>query len=1026
MLKNQLISVTTGAQLDRRIRRSIYTEPLVGKITYPVASPATLQVKLKCGTFQADSGRSGKERASESFAGLAKSHRWHDLLSIDAIRTSWNKEARVPDRGERIKSLLRAAMELPSHERQAFLVQMCGDDSGMLRELEGLISELEQETPTGHDNARLPEGLTETSLTVFESGETVLERFKIVRRIGRGGMGDVYEALDCELSQIVALKTIRPDILGNDSILPRFKKEVMLARQFSGPHVCRIHELFVLPASAWAPQGAFLTMEFLSGVTLAEKLQESGPLPWRQAQAIGLEMCAALTSVHEAGIVHRDLKSRNIMLVKRGTIECAVLMDFGLAREFSKNVETAETGLTATGVILGTPEYMAPEQFERKDLSPATDVYALGIVLYELVTGKQPFAASSALGAAILRGKRPPPASSFQKGLPRRWDRVIGRCLEYDAARRFQTAAEVGTALRGSPFPSAALSKGWSKTIAAGAGTLLLAMALLFVPSVHERLEGMLFSSHEKHVAVLPFDVNGKDAELVALGDGLMDSLSGKLTNLDSVNRSLWVAPASEVRRRNVDNPTAALKEFGATIVVKGSFVRDGKTVRLNLALIDTRKMREIGSRDIVNRDGDLAALQEDALQSLGRLMNLKVGEDADRAAEAGVSAAAYEDYIEALGYLQRYDKPGNLDAGIASLKKAVEAAPDFALALGRLGQASMLKFHIIENPELLEQAKEYCLRAMALDKRIPSVYAALADIHESTGQADLAVQELQHVLDFDPENVEALRGMAIAYLHGGNLKEAESSYIRAAELRPQDWNGYVYLGNFYDSVGRHQDAIAQLEHALQLTPDNGNVYCNLGIAYLNSGDPKLLPKAEEDLKKSIALSPSFQAYASLANLYGVERRFADSAAATEKALLLDDQDYNVWENLTEAYEAMGDEKRASASIDRAIQLAERAVGLNAQNADAHATLAALYARKGLRVSSIQNIHTSLALAPKDKGILSEVAGAYEILGDRRQAIRYLELAIQNGYSLQQVAADPSLQKIASDPSFPIQVASKR
>jgi eukaryotic-like serine/threonine-protein kinase len=925
----------------------------------------------------------------------------------------------TPELWRRLKPLFSAAIDKPSNERSAFIAQICADDSELRGHLLGLIAAHEHESSTVANVEISIKQLIDVALPVLHEGETVLGRFQVVRCLGSGGMGNVYEAMDLELSQKIALKTIRPEISRIPGILTRFKKEVQLARRLSGPNLCRIHELFVISGSTGDAQYAFITMELLDGPTLADQLRDSGHFSWREAQTIALDICTALTTIHQAGIIHRDLKTRNVMLATRAGIRCAVVMDFGLAREIFRSSTAHESGLTVPGAILGTPEYMAPEQFEGKDISPATDVYAFGVMLYELVTGKHPFAASTPLGAAALRGKRPQPASLLHKGLPRRWDHVISRCLEYDSADRYQSAKAAADALQGRSLFGETFTPQWFGSLAAGFVTILIVTSLLFLPALRERLQGIIFSSRVKHVAVLPFDVSG-DPKMTVLADGLMDSLSGKLSSLDAANKSLWVVPASEIRRRKVSDPPTALKEFGVTIVVIGRFTRDNQTFHLNLALVDTKKTREIGFADIENQNGDLAALQDEAVTRLGRLMNVSIGKDVAREGEEGIGRPAYEDYITALGYLQRYDKPGYLDAALTSLNNAVKTAPRFALAFGRLAQAYILKYHIDGNPDLLQRARDSCRRAIALDDRLPSVYTSLASIHEITGEHELAIQEYQHAIDLDPRNVEAFTGMATSYKNAGRYREAEAAYVRAAELRPDDWNGYNYLGNFYERIGRHQDAIVQFRRALTLTPDNGFVYCNLGGAYLNSGDPKLLTAAEDAFHRSISLNPNYEAYADLGNLYGIEHRFADSATATKEALQLNDQDYDVWNNLTQAYEALGDENNARESREQAIKLAERAIRLNSQDSDAYATLATLFAKQHLRESAISSIHTALALAPKEQSVLSEVAAAYEILGDRKLAMRYLALAIQSGYPTQQLNADSNLQRIAEDPAFKI------
>jgi serine/threonine protein kinase len=316
----------------------------------------------------------------------------------------------TPDLWQRLKPLFQAVLETPEADRSQFIVEACGDDRELREQLIALIKANGEQT--GPDDSPIINlrDLFPMEARTFSAGDLVLGRFQIIRHLGTGGMGDVYEAMDLELGRI-ALKTIRADIAHSPAMLSRFKKEVQLARKISGPHVCRIHELFLMAGDPNGSSSALLTMEFLDGVTIADKLRQSGPFPWREAQKIALEICSGLQTIHEAGIIHRDLKSRNIMLASRKGSICAVLMDFGLAREFSTSTSTTQTNLTERGAIIGTPDYMAPEQFEGRELSPATDVYALGIVLYELLTAKHPFAASSPIGAAVLRGRRPSPAS---------------------------------------------------------------------------------------------------------------------------------------------------------------------------------------------------------------------------------------------------------------------------------------------------------------------------------------------------------------------------------------------------------------------------------------------------------------------------------------------------------------------------------------------------------------------------------------------------------------------------------------
>jgi serine/threonine-protein kinase len=661
---------------------------------------------------------------------------------------------------------------------------------------------------------------------------------------------------------------------------------------------------------------------------------------------------------------------------------------------------------------------MAPEQFEGKELTPATDIYSLGIVLYELVTGTHPFAASSPVGAAVSRGRRPRPASSLQKGLPGRCDAIICKCLEFDPANRYQSAKEVADDLQGQLFSGSRFRQRWRKLAVSAACLLPILCGLLLIPAARERLRGILFSSREKHIVMLPFDVAGNDPDTVALASGLMDSLTGRLSNLEATNNTLWVVPTSEIRKHGVTDASAARKEFGANIVAKGNVERSNGDVHLTMTLVDTKKMRQIGFVDVESRSDDLAALQDDAIASMGRLMNISIRSDTALGGEGSVKSAAYEDYLAALGYMQRYDKPGNLESAISLLQNAMKTDPRFALGLARLGEAYRLKYAIDPNPRWLQEAQTYCRQAAELDDRVATTYVTLARIHEQTGNHDLAAHEFQRALDIDPRNAEALTGIAHSYENAGHNAEAEAAYLKAAVVRPSDWNGSNNLGNFYGNNGRYPESIAQYHRALELTPDNAVVYGNLGAALLNSGDPKMLAESEQTLKKSIAISPTFAAYSNLGVLYDVQHRFNDSISASRKALQLNDQHYEVWNNLADAYEWIGDKEKANSSRQTTVKLLERAIKLNPQDAEAHAALAALFAKAGLKEKADGNIQTSLALSPNNPYVLCDVAEAYELFGERKRAISYLRQALHNGFPAEDLNANPAFAGILADATF--------
>ena len=346
----------------------------------------------------------------------------------------------TPELWQRLKPLYEAALDLPKELRAEFIKDACKGDAHLKDELEKLLeSTTERTLPLDNPLVQFGKIFRESHRTVSD-GKVLDGRFRIVRHLGSGGMGDVYEALDLDLqNERVALKTIRTSIAEDPAVLTRFKTEVILAKKISGPNVCRIHEFYEPKADC----PAFLSMQYLEGVTLSETIETGGPLPLKDATSIAYQLCAALQSIHDAGVIHRDLKPRNIMLVARNGGQKAVVMDFGLAHAVASESQSAETRATSPGLVMGTPEYMAPEQFEGREVSPATDIYALGLILYELVTGRRVFAAATPFAAAVRRGRRPDQPSSVRHGVPPIWDEVIAKCLEFDSERRYQSSAEV-------------------------------------------------------------------------------------------------------------------------------------------------------------------------------------------------------------------------------------------------------------------------------------------------------------------------------------------------------------------------------------------------------------------------------------------------------------------------------------------------------------------------------------------------------------------------------------------------------
>jgi serine/threonine protein kinase len=343
------------------------------------------------------------------------------------------------DRWHQITNVCAQALELPASERAVFLAARCGGDESLRAEVESLLSAAAKSSPLD-SNALLKE---------FQPEAIIAGRFRIIRWIARGGMGEVYEAEDPHLGERVALKTIRPELSHDSNFMERFKREIQVAKKVTHTNVCRIYDVGFHPSSADPNARMFLTMEFLSGQTLSERLA-AGPMTTAEALPLITQLAEALGAAHRAGVIHRDFKSGNIMLTSQRDGIRAVVMDFGLARTFrDSSIHTEET-VTETGGFAGTPEYMAPEQLTGGRLSPSTDIYALGIVIYEMISGRRPFAGRTPLDGAIQRLHQPPPTPrELVPDLDPRWEAAILRCLGRRPEDRFQSASELVIALSG-------------------------------------------------------------------------------------------------------------------------------------------------------------------------------------------------------------------------------------------------------------------------------------------------------------------------------------------------------------------------------------------------------------------------------------------------------------------------------------------------------------------------------------------------------------------------------------------------
>jgi tetratricopeptide (TPR) repeat protein/tRNA A-37 threonylcarbamoyl transferase component Bud32/TolB-like protein len=622
-----------------------------------------------------------------------------------------------------------------------------------------------------------------------------------VRFIARGGMGEVYEAEDQVLHERVALKTIRPDVASDARAMERFHREVHLARTVTHPNVSRIYDLF------HHGDLAFLTMELLSGETLSERLKREGRMGPADALPLVEQMAAALAAAHDAGVIHRDFKSGNVMLVpdeRRPGGSRVVVTDFGLAR---RTKAPRGTSLTETETVLGTPDYMAPEQIEGRPLTPAADVYALGIVMYEMVTGGPPFQGDTPLSVALKKLREAPPSPrDSAPDLPTPWERAILRCLERDPADRYPTALDVPRAIRGETTeesPRATRGRRRRLWIALGAAAVIAAAALLLprlrtprpapVETAASSSSAAAARAPRRAIAVLGFrNTAGRPADA-----WMSTALSEMLTTELAAGEKLRAVPSESVARMRVDlslpeadtlakDTLARVRQnVGADVVLLGSYLvlgpEAGAPVRVDLRLQDTTAGETIA---VVSEKG--AASELDAL--VGRagarlrekleLPAISAGEAEAVRASLPANTDAARLYAEGLARLRVFDDMGAKEL----LEKAVAADPKHALAHSALAAAwSSLGYDAkaLAEARLALQNSDKVSRETRL--LIEGRYRAMHD------EWDRAIEIYRSLFTFFPDDLEYALLLANAQTRAGRPNDALATLAAIRKASPRD-----------------------------------------------------------------------------------------------------------------------------------------------------------------------------------------------------------------------------------------------
>ena len=831
-------------------------------------------------------------------------------------------------------------------------------------------------------------------------------------------MGVVYRAEDTTLGRTVALKFLPPQIVRDPKQVQRFREEARTASALNHPNICTIYEV------AEEQGELFIAMEFVEGRPLSESIRD-GRMSTSSVVRYARQIAGALEHAHARGVIHRDLKPLNIVITPEGD---AKILDFGLAKRTDPNDVTRKTlqAVTATTVgLAGTMPYMSPEQLEGGDASARSDIWALGIVMYEMAAGVKPFSGDNLYRLCTGIINEPIPAlPEVPPGLAA----VIRRSLEKEPSRRYQRAGEVRAALEALE-PSSAV--GIVSTVrekprsvfiwwvaAAAVLALITGSALWWlakrspnIPKTSAEVVG-----DRVQLAVIAPDTNSQGGE-GAFDTGLVDTLTSSLTEL-SERHHLAVIPPSEMRAHHVQTLEAARQEFGVNYGLMLNIQRAAGQVRVNYSLVDARTHEQIRGGTITAGASDPFALQDQVSARVTELLKLELEpqEKKTLAAHGTSEPAAYDFYLRGLGYLQNYDKEENIDNAISVFRHALEKDSGFAGAYAGLGEAYWQKFEQTHEKRLVTDATKACQLALEKDPNLTQGHTCLGRVYQDTGKYELAAKEYQRASESEPTLDAAQTGLAKAYESLNRLAEAEQSYKAVIALRPDYWAGYNRLGTFYLRNGRLEEAAQMYTQVTSLVPDSFVGFANLGITRIQQGR---YAEAIEPLQKSLKIRKTGDATSNLATAYFQSKRYADAASMFEQATTLDEQNYEIWGNLGDAYYwAPGMRDRAAGAYRKALELGEDRRKINPRDAHMLSYLAEYHAMLGEKQKAQSRIGEAEKLAPRDPEVLYYAAIVYVQAGDQKKSIEALERAVTAGYPAAGVRDTPNFSVLENDPRF--------
>ena len=844
-------------------------------------------------------------------------------------------------------------------------------------------------------------------------GKTI-SHYKILEKLGEGGMGVVYKAEDTKLKRTVALKFLPHHLLTNEEDKTRFLHEAQAASALNHPNIMTIHEIDEVD------EKSFIVMEYVEGENLKDKV-EKGPLRTKELLNIAIAVADGLNAAHEQEIVHRDIKSENIMISKTGIVK---IMDFGLAKR------KGMSRITKAGSTLGTLAYMSPEQAEGLEVDRRSDLFSFGVVLYEMATGKLPFRGEH--DAAILYSivnEVPLPVNTLNPNIPPELERFIHKALEKEPEDRYQHADDLAADLRKLKKdletgktkaevtkPKLAVRKR-SYLYSVIAGIVILALI-----AVYFSLSSKPTSGDRKSIAVLPFKNMVSDPANEWFSDGItVDIITqlSKISDLKVISRtSVMLYKDSKKTLREIG------KELSVATILEGSVRRADNRVRIVSQLVDARTDKHIWAETYDRDLKDIFAIQSDVAHKIAAALKATLTPEEKSSFERRPTQnlEVYDFYLKGNYYWENYtDLEGNKKAA-RMYEKAVELDPEFALAYAKLAIVHFALYANItwdHSPERLQKGKTALEKAGELSPDLPEVHRARGGYYDSVlGDYDRALEQYEIALQKQPNSSEILYEMGWIFRDRGEWNQAEKYWLKAYDLDPQNGLSCFYMSVLYKRLRNWTEVVRWANLAISIDPVNGSYYSWKSSAYIDGYGN--LAQAREVLEE--AEKNTNERYTDL------QWRIAFYSRNYQEALQVLASDTTApyyWEKGV-TFSLMEKEAEAAADFDALRAQYEELVKGEPDYAPYHSILGRAYAGLGRKATAIREGERAVELLPVSKSAtggtyrLQALAHIYILVGEYDQAIDQLEylLSIPSYVSIWRLKLDPLYDPLREHPRF--------